>query len=150
MNETKECNKCRVSKPLTDFPKRGGGRPWFLCKSCKRDYDRDYWEKTKEKRKANRRQTSSAIRQRNLAYVVDYLERNPCVDCGEDDFVVLQFDHRSRADKYRDVSDMVKNRFSTKKIQEEIDKCDVRCANCHIRKTAKDFGWYKNIQRGVA
>lgn len=24
----------------------------------------------------------------------------------------------------------------------EIERCDVRCANCHWRKTAVQFGWY--------
>jgi hypothetical protein len=28
-------------------------------------------------------------------------------------------------------------------VKNEIEKCDVRCANCHRRKTAKDFNWYK-------
>ena len=28
-------------------------------------------------------------------------------------------------------------------IEEEIDKCDVRCANCHRKKHAREGGWYK-------
>jgi hypothetical protein len=28
-------------------------------------------------------------------------------------------------------------------INNEILKCEVRCANCHTRKTAEQFGWFK-------
>jgi hypothetical protein len=30
------------------------------------------------------------------------------------------------------------------RILEELQKCDVRCANCHRRKTARDFKWFKS------
>jgi hypothetical protein len=29
------------------------------------------------------------------------------------------------------------------RVRAEIEKCDVRCVNCHRRKTARDFGWLK-------
>lgn len=62
-----------------------------------------------------------------------------CQDCGEVDPVVLEFDHRD--DKIMDVSTMIGSR-SWSVIQAEIAKCDVVCANCHRRRTAKRFGWY--------
>jgi hypothetical protein len=32
----------------------------------------------------------------------------------------------------------------------EIDKCDVRCANCHRRRTAADFGWWRHMAQLAA
>ena len=69
-----------------------------------------------------------------------YLSENPCVDCSEADIVVLQFDHLY--DKKFNVAQMVFS-HGLEKLQEEVTKCEVRCANCHTRKTARDFGWTK-------
>ena len=34
-------------------------------------------------------------------------------------------------------------------ILKEIEKCEIRCSNCHRKKTAKDFNWYHNIDTGT-
>ena len=57
-----------------------------------------------------------------------------CIDCGEDESILLEFDH-VRGDKVANVSDMVGRAHSIKSMKEEIRKCEVRCANCHRRKT---------------
>ena len=57
-----------------------------------------------------------------------------CVDCGESDPIVLEFDH-VRGKKVKNIADMVNNSYSIETIKNEIRKCDVRCANCHRRKT---------------
>ena len=61
----------------------------------------------------------------------------PVLNCGERDPMVLEFHHRT--DKDMAVGYMVAAGFSVK-IQEEIDKCDVLCANCHRRVTVKEKG----------
>jgi hypothetical protein len=69
---------------------------------------------------------------------------HPCIDCGESDPIVLEFDHREGEKKLAAVSTlMTQMKASLKTIKAEIVKCDVRCANCHRRKTAKERGWYK-------
>jgi len=73
----------------------------------------------------------------------NYLKKHQCVDCGEKDPVVLEFDHFKN--KLIEVSKLVGNVSPFKKMGDEIDKCEIRCANCHRRKTAIQFGWYKNL-----
>lgn len=70
--------------------------------------------------------------QRNIWYVLSYLAAHPCVDCGEDDPVVLEFDH-VQTDKVASISDLVHKGYKLELIVAEIEKCEVRCANCHRR-----------------
>jgi hypothetical protein len=72
-----------------------------------------------------------------------YLTKHPCVDCGEKDIVVLDFDHNEPAKKTLSIAVMRRRKFPWNKISIEISKCSVRCSNCHRRRTAKQFNWYK-------
>ena len=82
---------------------------------------------------------------RDRQYVYDYLLNHPC-SCGESDPAVLQFDHRDGSDKVKEISAASRNGWSIDRLQKEIDKCDVLCANCHSRRTAKQFGWYSKLK----
>lgn len=73
--------------------------------------------------------------------MMDYLSEHPCVDCGESDPVVLEFDHLY--DKSANVSDM--QVVSLSRLAAEIAKCEVRCANCHRRKTAHELNYYDGL-----
>lgn len=84
---------------------------------------------------------NSANRDRNREFIWDYLEKNPCITCGEDDPIVLEFDHRDPAEKVDTISRLALS-ASLATITAEIAKCDVLCAHCHRRRTAKQFGWY--------
>lgn len=85
-----------------------------------------------------------------MEQVVGYLQSHGCSDCGETDWRVLEFDHRDPETKSSSVADLVTNNANMKRIWEEIEKCDVRCANCHRRKTAIDNNWYSYFGDGVA
>jgi len=56
----------------------------------------------------------------------------------ESDYIVLEFDHKH--DKKYNVSAM--HTLSLELLIKEIEKCEVRCANCHRRKTAHQFNWH--------
>jgi hypothetical protein len=79
------------------------------------------------------------LRDRNYAYLYEAL-RSGCVECGETDLVVLDFDHRG--DKLAKVTDLARNEYSLARLQREIDRCEVRCANCHRRRTATARGGF--------
>ena len=72
--------------------------------------------------------------------MIAYLLAHPCVGCNEMDVLVLQFDHVDPQDKITDISTMLRHGLRWETILKEIEKCVVRCANCHVRQTAKQFG----------
>lgn len=75
------------------------------------------------------------------AFVAGYLLGKGCVDCGEAETLLLDFDHRDPALKRLGVSRLVQKGYGVKTITAEIEKCDIRCVSCHRRRTAKQEGW---------
>ena len=70
----------------------------------------------------------------------EYLSQKSCADCGENDAEVLTFDH-VRGEKRDDVSNMVRYGLSIKTIALEIEKTDVVCFNCHMRREQARRGY---------
>lgn len=54
-----------------------------------------------------------------------------CVDCGYDNPLALEFDHRDPATK----TGPVRRMRTLAEMRVEATKCDIRCANCHSLKT---------------
>ena len=87
-------------------------------------------EQRRQRNKINRLNS----RQRNKDFIADYLSTHPCVDCGESNLIVLTFDH-VRGQKTDDISTMVMKGYELEIIETEIEKCEVRCYNCHAIRT---------------
>jgi hypothetical protein len=141
--ETLTCRVCHIVKPATEFPYRSieRGTRQYICNPCRRDYHREWWAKNRvvqmPRIRRNRQKRDKELAQR----IWDILLRSPCVDCGETDLTVLHFDHLR--DKVRDISTMWRSQHSWRAVELEIAKCEVRCANCHARKTAREQGNYR-------
>lgn len=134
------CTQCRQVLPLDQFYRngvdsKGNARYRSSCKNCKNASDKRVYDVEKS------RQWASLIMRRKRAVVNNYLLTHPCIDCGEADPVVLEFDH-VKGTKVKAVSQMVANKAPDNLIIKEIEKCEVRCANCHRRVTAKRGKWH--------
>lgn len=64
-----------------------------------------------------------------------------CIDCGESDQRILDLDHRGP--KRGRVPQMIREGYSLEVIRSELDGCDVRCGNCHRRRTARERRFYR-------
>lgn len=141
---TKQCSKCREIKKVSEFPFKDTKRRIYggYCKECRKIYIRSHYQANKEYYKTKAKDWDEKNHTENRKNVMEYFNTHPCVDCGESDPVVLEFDH-VRGKKLHPVSIMMHRAWTWNKIQEEIEKCEVRCANCHKRKTSKQFNYWK-------
>jgi hypothetical protein len=86
------------------------------------------------------RRNTAAYQAENLRRLLHYLRQHPCVDCGESDPVVLDFDQRDASLERAAVSVLIW-RASWAVVERQIARCDVRCANCRGRRSTIHYGW---------
>lgn len=115
----------------------------FKDPKAKREYHRNYMKQyfanNPDKKAAHLVRVGAnneRYMQERRQWVDDYLASHPCVDCGEADRDVLDFDH-VLGDKSFGISEAISRGSSLKVLIEEIAKCEVRCANCHRKVTRK-------------
>ena len=132
----KTCTKCGTSKPLSAFARRrtvsGTLQSW--CRDCHRVHAARRYARFTPEQIAGKNATTRRLKRANREKLWAYLAGHRCVDCGERDVVVLDLDHRGT--KRDNVSDLISNGAPWSVIEAEIAGCEVRCANCHKRKTA--------------
>lgn len=140
------CGSCGTAQDESEFGLRDKrtGRVHSVCRECRRGYSRRYHRKDVDAFNKRRRVRVTGYRARNQALVVAYLCEHPCADCGEMDPVVLEFDH-VRGAKRCSVSDLIRSGARVQALFAEIEKCVVRCANCHRRRTAQAL-WFGNAR----
>lgn len=147
----KFCYSCKNYLSLDNFHKYHKGPHGFEynCKACNKKYLIKIKDKDSYKESIKRSYTKVKQKIKNIRKeIYKYLELNGCVDCGNKDPLVLEFDH-VRGSKSANVAKLLGG-YSLEKILEEIAKCEIRCANCHTRKTAKDRNYLKyRIKEGT-
>jgi hypothetical protein len=81
--------------------------------------------------------------ERNYRFVWLVLLRSGCVDCGEKDERVLEFDH-VWGEKKDSVIRLAENSYGINTIKAEMKKCEIVCRNCHKRRTMKRQGGWRH------
>jgi hypothetical protein len=140
--KTRRCGDCGELKALDQFAwrRRKKEQRDNLCRECRAAYKQRHYAVNQKRYvdQARRRKQELALERMN--YLLAYFEEHPCADCGETDAVVLEFDHLR--DKRFNIGAALPYR-NWKSILEEIAKCEVVCANCHRRRTARRRGWLR-------
>ncbi len=130
--QTKSANQFSIKNKKTD-------RQSARCLTCVAAASRAHYRRNREAYLARARKRAR-WKNPKKNYRFEYLSAHPCIDCGETDPLLLEFDHRAGANKLNDVSRLIWER-KWADVEMEMAKCDVRCVSCHRKKTARDFGW---------
>lgn len=139
----KQCTRCLQTKPTVEFNRSSrnlDGRHAY-CRDCQKAHYRSNIVRHKANVARSRK-----LRKDEAHTIVAARFSGGCVDCGTSDMRVLQFDH-VRGDKVDTVSSMIRRGRSIRSIVAEMDKCEVRCANCHMIATMTRLGtsWHSRF-----
>jgi hypothetical protein len=132
----KTCGTCKQVKPVSEFYKNKT-KPDGLasyCKTCKRTYNKTHYTERGHLWKEVRAKQRVANKQKCFEWLFEFLMAHPCVDCGEDNILLLEFDH------LRNKEQVVSKIDSIPRLRLEIEKCEVRCVRCHRLKTIERMG----------
>ena len=135
----RRCTRCGERKSPSAFALRRRKTEQLdtYCRACRAAYGREHYAANRQRYIDQTAARKSALADERVRYLLSFFEDHPCVDCGQADPVVLEFDHLG--DKLFNIgSDLIRRPWQA--ILDEIAKCDVVCANCHRRRTARRRG----------
>lgn len=140
---TKRCGLCELVKPVSDFHRRRQSLDGLQgrCRTCNIDGAKQFHADNLDHCRARIASWIRKVDLDNQRRALDHLLVHPCVDCGEEDPVVLEFDHR--VDKLMGIADLLRRHVRWEVVEAEIAKCEVRCANCHRRRTAREARYFR-------
>lgn len=130
--ETKYCTGCKKDILVDEFSWRSKtkGTRQSECKKCLSEKAAILYI-TSETRKENIRTRTKQSRKDLAKFVNEYKEMKGCERCKEKyEYYVLDLHHLEPEHKDDNVSVLLHS-GSKKKVEEELKKCIVVCANCH-------------------
>ena len=130
----KLCPACSLEKTVCEFNRKGGTLQ-SKCRSCQRAYHRLYYQRNKSRFITKNRRNKNRQRKR-LRAILWGVKQQPCQDCGGSFHPwVMELDHRDGSTKTAAVANLVSKGCTDVRLLEELNKCDVVCANCHRMRT---------------
>ena len=130
---SKRCGDCEQDLRAAEFHRSARSRDGLqsICKRCKQGRDKLIYERNKPRLIV----LKLAGYRKRLAWHHDLKRDKPCHDCGGVFHpAAMQWDHREGTKKLGDVSNLIA-RASRARVEAEMRKCDLVCANCHALRT---------------
>ena len=138
------CGQERDTEHDFNWRRKERGIRHTRCKYCQAHVSKKHYQDNKQLYFDRVRTREVGVIEDNQKRLADYLRRHPCIDCGQTDIRVLEFDH-VRGNKSNNIARMVGEGYSWSTIEAEIAKCEVRCANCHRISEGEKRGWWRNL-----
>lgn len=120
---------------------KGTRQRW--CRLCQAEANKTHYQNNKLLYLERATTRNARMHTENTQKLHAYLSEHPCIDCGCTDIRCLEFDH-VRGKKTANIAVLLKNAASWPRIEAEIAKCEVRCANCHRIKTLERGRWWRS------
>lgn len=142
----KKCVICKEEKSPQEFNKNKTKKDGLnnICRDCSKEKSAQYFINYKEYHKEQVGIRREKLRKENREKLMYLLKISKCVDCGNTDHRTFEFDHLY--DKFANVPSLAANGYLWRKIQDEINKCEILCANCHRIRTFNRSHTYRNIE----
>ena len=143
------CSRCKEWKPKSEFNfyDKKKGTLQNYCRDCQHIIDREHYinhpERVQETNKASRLKG----REKAQEHLYNILSNSKCADCGTTDPKVLTFDH-VRGKKNHDISNMVSNGMALETLKDEMDKTEIVCFNCHMKREQRRKGSFRMFWNG--
>jgi hypothetical protein len=92
---SKTCGRCGEIKPADDFSwrRREKGQRDSLCRPCRSQYGKEHYAANRQRYIDQAAAVKERVRRERTLLLLEFFESHLCVDCGEADPVVLEFDH---------------------------------------------------------
>lgn len=145
--ETKTCRGCNREIAIDQFAwkSKSRGIRQAQCKQCYSAYNRAYYASgEKEKQKKRVVEHARSLRDRFR----EWKSTQRCVVCGEQAPECLDLHHLDPSLKDDEISRVISSTGSWKRIEDEIAKCIVVCANCHRKIHSGRIHWPTDLEPG--
>lgn len=147
----KTCSKCANEKSETEYfvKDKKSGRLHAQCKTCYKEHRKifyaEHYRKHGDRYRERARLRRAKVKRSTQLALIRYLTDKACTVCSESDIRVLEFDHIDPSTKCFGISVGITDGRPWDDILHEIEKCQILCANCHKKRTAAQYGWFKAV-----
>lgn len=107
---------------------------WYNVFMSSKEYQAAWHQANKERRLVSIREAKQLRKAGTKAWLHE-LKSAPCTDCDVSyPYYVMEWDH-VRGVKLFNIADWFRNDVSRSKIEAELSKCELVCANCHAERS---------------